>query len=122
MCCDSVVRTFSDALSELLEVLLNTRLGGIKNSSQSCEAQATAQRQLWASQLGLCWFDLEVLQLHGHAHVPRDLQLPLEERLNGRDGEREQIKKLPVKQQFTWSLQGLQRDCFVMVRTQESKC
>lgn len=91
---DSVVRTFSDTLSELLEILLNTRLGGIKNSSQSAYgAQATAQQQLWASQLGLCWFDLEVLQLHGHAHVPRDLQLPLEERLNGRDGEREQMKK-----------------------------
>lgn len=82
--CDSVVRTFSDMLSELLEILLNTRLGGIKNSSQSSyEAQAGAQQQLWASQLGLCCFDLEVLQLHGHAHVPRDLQLPLEERLNG---------------------------------------
>lgn len=111
MCCDSVVRTFSDALSELLEVLLNTRLGGIKNSSQSsCEAQATAQQQLWASQLGLCWFDLEVLQLHGHAHVPRDLQLPLEERLNGRDGEREQIKKMPGIQ-LNNNSHGRYKDC-----------
>ena len=82
MLCDSVVRSFSDRFSELLEILLNTRLGGINNCRQSAsEAQATAQHQLWASQLGLCWFDLEVLQLHGHAHVPRDLQLPLEERL-----------------------------------------
>lgn len=46
------------------------------------------QRQLWVSQLGLCWFDLEVLQLHGQAHVPRNLQLPLEECLSGA-GERE---------------------------------
>lgn len=75
--------------------------------------RATAQQQLWPSQLGLCWFDLEVLQLHGHAHVPRDLQLPLEERLNGRDGERAQIKKKdawdPIRQQLSWWLQGLRR-------------
>lgn len=92
--CVSVVWTLSDALSKLLETLLNTRLAGIKISNQSAyEAQPTAEQQLWASQLGLCWLDLEVLQLHGHAHVPRDLQLPLEERLRGPDVEREQIKK-----------------------------
>lgn len=67
-------------------MLLNARLGGIKILNQSpYEAQPTAEQQLWASQLGLGWFDLEVLQLHGHAHVPRDLQLPLEEGLRGRD-------------------------------------
>lgn len=54
-------------------------------NQSSYEAQPTAEQQLWASQLGLGRFDLEVLQLHGHAHVPRDLQLPLEERLRGRD-------------------------------------
>lgn len=75
--------------------------------------RATAQQQLWPSQLGLCWFDLEVLQLHGHAHVPRDLQLPLEERLNGRDGERAQIKKkkkLPGIQ-LDSSSRGGYKDC-----------
>lgn len=73
--------------------------------------RATAQQQLWPSQLGLCWFDLEVLQLHGHAHVPRDLQLPLEERLNGRDGERERrLKKLPGIQLDT-SSRGGDEDC-----------
>lgn len=78
--------------------------------------RATAQQQLWPSQLGLCWFDLEVLQLHGHAHVPRDLQLPLEERLNGRDGETAQIKKTawdPITQQLARSLQGLRRETLV---------
>lgn len=33
------------------------------------------------SQLGLSCCDLQVLQLHSHAHVPRDLQFPLEEGL-----------------------------------------
>lgn len=32
-----------------------------------------------SSQLGLARCDLEALQLHGEAHVPRDLELPLEE-------------------------------------------
>lgn len=69
-------------------MLLNSRLAGIKISNQSAyEAQRAAEQQLWASQLGLRRFDLEVLQLHGHAHVPRDLQLPLEERLRGREAD-----------------------------------
>lgn len=33
------------------------------------------------SKFGLAGCNLKVLQLHGEAHVPRDLQLPLEERL-----------------------------------------
>lgn len=32
-----------------------------------------------SSQLGLARCDLEALQLHGEAHVPGDLELPLEE-------------------------------------------
>lgn len=35
------------------------------------------------SQLGLAWCHLKALQLHGHAHVPCDLQLALEEGLQG---------------------------------------
>lgn len=86
-------RTFSDRRSKLSEVLLNTRLGGIKISNQSAyEAEPVSSGRGpppeieegggGASQLGHCWFDLEVLQLHGQAHVPRDLQLPLKERLS----------------------------------------
>ena len=36
------------------------------------------------SELGLGSCHLKALQLHGHVHVPSDLQLPLEESLRGR--------------------------------------
>lgn len=86
-------------------MLLNARLGGIKILNQSSyEAQPTAEQQLWSSQLGLGWFDLEVLQLHGHAHVPRDLQLPLEERLRGRDVDISDVDISDVERRRAFSL------------------
>lgn len=36
------------------------------------------------SQLGLARFDLQILQLHSHAHVPSDLQFPFEEGLRAK--------------------------------------